>query len=80
MNLPFEDDNRIDWEKKRKSRRDRPAETDPITEDTEVILRKPKKKKKARKNRQLEYDDESGRMIVKRQRKRQQQNEWEELW
>jgi hypothetical protein len=78
MNLPFEDDdNRIDWEKKQKSSRDRSVEIDTVTEDTEVILRKPKKK--ARKNRQLEYDDENGRMIVKRQRKRRQK-EWDDLW
>lgn len=71
-----DDENRIDWNRKslRKKRED---EIETVDDDHDVlILVRPKKEKHSKKRRHLVMDEESGRMIVKRLRKRSRYDEW----
>ncbi|GAB4522288.1 MAG: hypothetical protein OHK0046_34700 [Anaerolineae bacterium] len=78
----LDDDNRIDWDRKQKHRREEEVEVDtPVEEVEDVILdsvevayqavgKSHKHKKGKEKRRHLEYDEEVGRVVVKRKRKR----------
>ncbi|HEX2620654.1 MAG TPA: hypothetical protein VHL11_10910 [Phototrophicaceae bacterium] len=88
LKAPFteDDENRIDWERKtlKKVRRE---DEEPIIEEVitqvdddplpqlEAQPRRPKKDKRD-KRRQLVMDEESGRVFVKRRRKRHQYDDW----
>ncbi|PJF21056.1 MAG: hypothetical protein CUN56_13030 [Phototrophicales bacterium] len=71
------DENRINWERKQRSKRPRDLD-DLLDDDIEVL---PKKGKKHKKHREYIYDEERGHVIVKRKRRRQRErfyDEWDE--
>lgn len=72
---PDDVDNRINWDRKQKGkRRDDDAEEadedDALEEDVDELPRTRSKKGRRKKQRQLVFDEGSGRVIVKRRRRR----------
>ncbi len=68
----FDNDNRIDWErkqKKRKARRNVRADAPVVFEEDALELQSSKKRKRYRKKRQLIYDEDLGHVVVKRRRR-----------
>lgn len=76
------DENRIDWERKRKVKRTDVEDEPEVLEDDHkldvlVPKAKPGKQQSRKKRRQLVYDEDRGQVIVKRKRRRLQQD-WED--
>lgn len=73
--VEVEDENRIDWARKQKSKRQaelEPSDDLPTDEDlAPIILKDGPKSHSRKKRRQLVYDEERDTVIVKRKRRRQ---------
>jgi hypothetical protein len=71
----LDDENRIDWEKKQKARRQRLADGTPDIQDEDKLatIEQPRsnRKKSRVKRREYVYDEERDRVVMKRKRRRQ---------
>jgi hypothetical protein len=70
-----DDENRIDWSRK-SLRKHYEDGIETVDDDEILVLPRQKKEKRSKKRRHLVMDEKSGRMIVKRLRKRSRYDEW----